>query len=109
MRDILWYVFVGSRGGETRMSIVQAVAKRPMNANELAKRLGVDYSTVRHSLRVLEKNRIICCGGGYGVKYSLTPEFTAMLHEYDILIECYHAENCTQRRWEKLLKAHKEA
>jgi predicted transcriptional regulator len=110
MKDILWYVFVGSRGGETRMKIVQSIAKHPKNAHELTKELAVDYSTVRHSLKVLEKNRLVCCGGGYGVKYDLTPEFKSMLREYDILVECYHtASNCTQRKWEKLLKREKEA
>ena len=46
-----------------------------MNANQLANLLGVDYRTIRHHLRVLEKNKIITSAGDrYAVTYFLHPE-----------------------------------
>lgn len=85
-RSVLWYVFVGSRGGETRMCIVDSLLRKCKNPRELALELKVDYSTVTHSLRVLEKNRIVFVPEKkYGAKYRPTPEFKAMRAEYEDL------------------------
>ncbi len=87
-RGVLWYVFVGSRGGDTRICLVELLLERPRNARELALALGVDYSTARHSLRVLEKNRIAFVPErGYGAKYLLTPEFMALRDEFERIRE----------------------
>lgn len=110
MREALYRTFVGSRGGETRMRIVEEIFLKPRNANELAKDLGVDYSTVRHSLDVMRKAQLIFGGTGYGGTYHLTPEFLGLLQEYDVLIECYRNERkCTERKWAKMLAAHAPA
>jgi predicted transcriptional regulator len=86
MRSVLWYVFIGSRGGDTRMRIVDSIMRKTKNANELTAELKLDYSTIRHSLRVLEKNRIVFMASqGYAARYQLTPEFESMAAEYAIL------------------------
>ena len=73
MEDILWYLFASSRGGPTRVEIIDALIERPRNANELATHLGYDYTTVRHHLAVLEDNRVVrSAGTGYGDVYLLT-------------------------------------
>ena len=41
------------------MCIVESIMTKPKNPRELALELDMDYSTIRHSLRVLEKNRIV--------------------------------------------------
>ncbi len=93
-RGVLWYVFVGSRGGETRMCIVQSIMKRPQNPRELAKRFRLDYSTIRHSLRVLEKNRVVWVPEQkYGAKYEITPEFLGMQDEFK---ELQKQQKCTR-------------
>lgn len=105
MHGILWYVFLGSRGGETRMKIVSLLRRHPMNAHQLKKDLDVDYSTIRHNLRVMEKNRIVMVQKGYGAMYELTPEFEAMIPEYNLLIDYQKNEKKVSRpKWEKLLK-----
>ncbi len=85
--SVLWYVFVGSRGGETRMCIVDALIRKSMNPRELSLKFDMDYSTIRHSLRVLEKNRIVFAPkkGKYAAKYRPTPEFESMKEEYEDL------------------------
>lgn len=40
-----------------------------MNAHEIAEKLGLDYKTVRHHLKVLEKNRLVSSTGSYGKLY----------------------------------------
>lgn len=94
-RNVLWYVFVGSRGGETRMCIVDSLLERPKNARKLALELKMDYSTIRHSLRVLEKNRLVFVPEEkYGARYRITPEFEGMHEEYDKLKT---KRTCTKR------------
>jgi len=63
------------RGGVTRAKIIGALKESPQNANQLATLVGKDYRTIRHHLRVLEKNRIIMSAGDkYAATYFLSPE-----------------------------------
>jgi len=58
-----------------RARIIMALKESPMNANQLASLLGVDYRTIRHHLEILEKNRVVrSIGEKYSVTYFLTPE-----------------------------------
>jgi DNA-binding transcriptional ArsR family regulator len=59
MEGVLWHVLASSRGGPTRVRIVRALEERPYNANELADRLELDYTTVRHHLDVLQENSVV--------------------------------------------------
>ena len=75
LKHLLGWLLVGTRGGFTRSKIIVALADRPQNANQLASLLEMDYRTIRHHLKVLEKNRIITSAGeSYGVTYFLTQE-----------------------------------
>ena len=108
MHGVIWYAFLGSRGGETRMRIVELLRNHPYNAHQLKKELDVDYSTIRHNLRVMEKNRLVMVQKGYGAIYELTPEFESMLDDYDLLINSVKSEKkFSKPKWEKLLKEKK--
>jgi len=70
------------------MCIVETLLEKPMNPRELSLKFKLDYSTIRHSLRVLEKNRIVYVPEQkYGAKYRTTPEFEGMMDEFKILQE----------------------
>jgi len=44
--------------------------KNPLNINQLAKELGLDYKAIQHHIKVLEKNNLITkMGEKYGVAY----------------------------------------
>ena len=78
---IIWWVFTGNRGGTNRARIILTLKERPLNANQLAQTLGMDYKTIRHHLNVLIRNRLIIeVGQGYGSVYFLSPELE---HDYD--------------------------
>ena len=74
MKNLLWYLVAGTKGGETRGKIIELLDKNPSNANKIAEMLNLDYKTIRHHLRVLEKNNIITSvnKGSYGAVYFLT-------------------------------------
>ena len=70
MEGVLWYVLTGTRGGENRIRILQALNERPRNANQLAEDLDLDYKTVRHHLDVLTENDVVSkSGDDYGAVY----------------------------------------
>nr|KJR72955.1 MAG: hypothetical protein TU35_08770 [Thermoproteus sp. AZ2] len=76
-------VFAATRGGQTRLEIVKALRDRPMNANQLAKALGLDYKTVRYHLEVLAKHGLVeKIGDSYGAIWSISP----LLRKYWVLL-----------------------
>ncbi len=75
---MLWWVFVGSRGGRTRMTIVNSLLDNPANAYQLTKTLSLNYRTILHHLELLEENRIV---QGEGPKYGKVYFPTALLME----------------------------
>jgi len=65
--------------------MIKALNEAPQNANQLANLLKMDYGTIRHHLKVLQKNRIITSAGeGYGMTYFLSP---AMEENYALFDE----------------------
>jgi DNA-binding transcriptional ArsR family regulator len=80
LRRLLWYLLGGTRGGPTRAEILKTLRERPMNANQLAENLAVDYKTIQHHLRVLEENGLVASEkGAYGAMIFLTPKMDEAL------------------------------
>lgn len=85
MKYLLGWLIAGTRGGLTRAKMIKALNEAPQNANQLANLLKMDYGTIRHHLKVLQKNRIITSAGeGYGMTYFLSP---AMEENYALFDE----------------------
>ena len=59
-----------------RGRIIEAISKKPQNANQLAATLKVDYKTVQHHLGVLIENNVfsVVNKGGYGAVYFISPQ-----------------------------------
>jgi len=73
MERLFWWLIAGKRGGKNRARIIKKLADRPYNANQLADQLHLDYKTVMHHIRILEKNDIIHPSqNSYGRLYFLT-------------------------------------
>lgn len=74
MKELIWWLIAGMKGGVNRAKIIHLLHERPYNANQIAEKLGLDYKTARHHLDVLEKNDIIKAVGGkkYGRMYFLS-------------------------------------
>jgi len=74
LKYLLGWLIAGTRGGLTRAKMIKALRKTPQNANQLANLLEMDYRTIRHHLKVLQRNRlVISAGEGYGTTYFLSP------------------------------------
>ncbi len=74
LRQVLWYLIAGTRGGVNRARIIEALRERPYNANQLSEVLGLDYRTVRHHLDLLQKNGLLTrpTGDAYASPYFLS-------------------------------------
>lgn len=59
LRRALRFHIEGSRGGSARLRILLMLERKPMNINEISKKLGVDYKTAQHHIRVLDKAGMI--------------------------------------------------
>ena len=75
LKYLLGWLIAGTRGGASRAKIIETLKETPQNANQLANQLGMDYRTIRHHLKLLEKNKIVTsAGNGYGKTYFLSTE-----------------------------------
>lgn len=73
LRRALKMSIIGTRGGAVRLKILAALEKRSYNINELSKILGLDYKSVQHHVRVLEKSGLIIHSGRkYNNAYTLS-------------------------------------
>ena len=89
MKNLLWYLIAGTKGGETRGKIIDFLNKKPSNANKISKILKLDYKTVRHHLEILEKNNIISPinKGNYGAVYFLSELMEQNIHLFNEIWE----------------------
>ena len=99
LKYLLGWLIAGTRGGVTRAKIIETLRENPQNANQLANSLEMDYRTIRHHLKILQKNRIITsAGNGYGTTYFLSPD---MEENYGLFEEIMNKLWKKQKREEK--------
>jgi len=74
-KRVLMYLLVGTKGGPNRLQMIRLLQDEPMNANKMGERLGLDYKTVQHHLKILKENNVVVTNatGTYGAMYFLTP------------------------------------
>ena len=72
-RNLLLYLFTGTRGGFTRLRIIMLLLEQPYNTHQMAKELDLDYKAVQHHMKVLEKNNMVSkIGEKYGAIFHLS-------------------------------------
>lgn len=66
------------------MRIIRSLHEKPMNANQLASALDLDYKTVRHHLdKLAESDIVTSMGSEYGKTYFLTERMEQNLDVLD--------------------------
>lgn len=94
MEGVLWYLLASSRGGQTRVQLIQAIQERPRNPNQLAEALDLDYTTIRYHLDVLVENNVLeASGDDYGAVYLLTDQVQTHEETLEEIIQTVRAEN----------------
>ena len=87
VKHLLWMVFVGSRGGQNRIRLVFVLKRSPLNANQLTKKLDLNYRAIQHHLEVLEKNNLVShIGQKYGTNYFLSTLLESNMKIFDELV-----------------------
>lgn len=86
-KKLLWWIFSVTKGGIVRAKIVKMLNEMPSNANQIAQKLKLDYTTVRYHLNILLKHGIVeTSEDTYVVMYFLTDE---MLSHWDEFLKIY--------------------
>ncbi len=86
-KRLLWFVFAGKRGGLNRMKLILALKNQPLNANQLAKELGLDYKAIQHHIKVLEKNNLVTkAGEKYGVTFFVSTFLEVNMESFDEIV-----------------------
>ena len=86
-KRLLWFVFTGSKGGLNRIRLISIIKKTPLNANQLAKELGLDYKAIQHHVNVLEKNNLITrVGEKYGAVFFISTFLEVNLETFDEIV-----------------------
>ncbi len=86
-KRLLWFVFMGSRGGLNRIRLISHIRNKPLNANQLAKEMDLDYKAIQHHIGVLEKNNLITrVGEKYGATFFLSTFLEANLQVFDEIV-----------------------
>jgi DNA-binding transcriptional ArsR family regulator len=88
LKYLLGWLIAGTIGGVTRARIIKALKETPQNANQLANLLEMDYSTIRHHLKILQKMKIITSAGeGYGTTYFLSSQMEENYYLFEEIME----------------------
>ena len=88
MEKALWYLLVGTRGGENRVRLIRSLSEHPKNANQLSEELDLDYNTVRYHLDKLGDHGVIETGDDeYGQLYFLTDRFEHNRDQFERIVE----------------------
>jgi len=80
-RSLMWYLLFGTRGGPNRRRLLDELVRSPANAHQLSESVGLDYRTVRHHLRILERNGAVVrpVGDAYATPYEICASTSAYL------------------------------
>lgn len=83
-KRLMWFLFAGSRGGLNRLKIITTLKETPLNTNQLAKDLCLDYKAIQHHIKVLEKNNMITrMGEKYGITYFISVFLEANMETFE--------------------------
>lgn len=86
-KALFCFLFVGGRGGFNRIRIMAEIRENPSNAHYLAGIIGVDYKTILHHMKILEKNNLVSrIGEKYGSVYFVSALFEESQDAFDEIV-----------------------
>jgi len=86
-KRLLWFVFMGSKGGLNRIRFISHIRNKPLNTNQLAKEMNLDYKAIQHHVGVLEKNNLITrIGDKYGATFFISTFLEVNMDVFDEIV-----------------------
>lgn len=85
MNNLLWYLLGATRGGGARAIILNSLHQKPQNTNQLSITLHLDYKTIQHHLKILEKHRLLTSlnKDQYGAVYFIDKELEKSWSDFE--------------------------
>jgi len=81
---LFWVLFAGSRGAVNRIRIISILKNSPLNRNQLANELHLDYKTIKHHIKNLESNNLVSkIGLGYSETFFISEFLEANMNLFD--------------------------
>jgi predicted transcriptional regulator len=78
---------MGSKGGLNRIRFISLIRNKPLNANQIAKEMNLDYKAIQHHVGVLEKNNLITrVGDKYGATFFISTFLEVNLDVFDEIV-----------------------
>ena len=83
-RQLMYWLFVSSKGGLNRARMVLALKEKPMNLNKLSETIGLHYTTIEHHVKVLVRHGfVVPTGDDYGKAYFLSQDLEDAYGEFE--------------------------
>jgi DNA-binding transcriptional ArsR family regulator len=93
-KNLLSYLFTGTRGGPNRLRVVLLLAERPLNAHQIAKALYLDYNAIEHHVSILEKNNLISrTGPRYGALFFLSTFLEVNIESFNDIVGKFYKDS----------------
>lgn len=87
-KGLFWYLFIGTRGGQNRVKIINQLKDKPSNKHQISQDLHLDYKLVEHHLHTLEKNNLVTkMGEKYGATYFVSTLFEESEPVFEEIVE----------------------
>jgi len=81
---LLWWLFAGSMGGKNRARIARLLMEEPSNLNQISEKLGLNYKTAQHHVRIMvENNVLVVQGQHYGKIYFPSSFFEENIEDFE--------------------------
>lgn len=84
MKDKLRHILLERRGGATSLKVTDLLLKFPLNINEIARMISMDYNTVRYHVELLCEHDILKRdNSNYGCVYQVTSDLLDNIESYE--------------------------
>lgn len=78
IRRLLFWLLEGTKGGNTRIKILNSLMKKPANIRQLSIACKLDYKTTEHHINLMMKNSMLESEGNkYGRVYFISEKIIA--------------------------------
>ena len=83
-RQLIYWLFVSSKGGLNRAKIILSLREKPMNLHQLAEKMELHYTTAEHHVKLLAKHGfLVTTGDDYGKAYFLSQDLEDSYDEFE--------------------------